>query len=105
MYASDYGFATSGGETANRNNCLDKELYYWNELEDCHKKNWLFGQQWLITSRSDLKSYVFTIDYNGARSSKLINETFKIKPVVYLKSNVLITSGNGSKENPFKIAL
>ena len=29
MYPSDYGYATSGSSTTNRNACLNKELYNW----------------------------------------------------------------------------
>ena len=34
-----------------------------------------------------------------------VNELSSIKPVLNLKSNIVITSGNGTKENPFEIAL
>ena len=37
MYPSDYGYATSGGSTTNRESCLAKELYNWNSssFSDC----------------------------------------------------------------------
>ena len=59
---------------------------------------------WLITPYDSL--YVRDI-YNAGGSSGLgfSNERSSIKPVLNLKSNVIITSGDGTKENPFEIAL
>ena len=44
--------------------------------------------------RSDALSYAYSITSN-----------FAIKPALNLKSNVIITSGDGTKNNPFQIAL
>ena len=59
---------------------------------------------WLLTPHNS--SYVRDI-YAAGGSSGIMpsNELSSIKPVLNLKSNIVITSGNGTKENPFEIAL
>ena len=59
---------------------------------------------WLITPYNSL--YIRDI-YNAGGSSGLgfSNERSSIKPALNLKSNVVITGGDGTKNNPFTIAL
>ena len=43
MYVSDYGYATSGGSTTNRANCLNTVLSDdWNDYDDCYNNDWLY---------------------------------------------------------------
>ena len=54
MYPSDYGYATSGGSTTNRDACLAKELYNWDSssFSDCKNNDWLYDSstyQWTLT--------------------------------------------------------
>ncbi len=110
MYPSDYGFATSGGESKTKDECLAKELLYWNdtEYEECYKNNWLLptNEQFLITPHVNGDSGVLSIKTDGHVGNVGFTSTpHEIYPVLYLKSNVKITSGNGTKDNPFQISL
>ena len=110
MYASDYGYATSGGSTTNREACLIKELYNWHisEVSDCKNNDWLFNGeiwQWTLTpyaSRSD--SVIFVYSYAKVYYSTA-NKTHAVSPALYLSSNVKISGGSGTESNPFVLSL
>ena len=112
MYASDFGYATSGGRKTVRAACLNKELNFWggSDVSDCHNNDWLSNSayQWLLSpnalsSRSynvfrfyDSVSYTSgSLDSHGAFSS------FGVLPAAYLLSSVKTLSGDGSSSNPF----
>ena len=85
-----YGELMSGQfiRYAEKGNCLVTNLtiHYWN-----------------LTPYSN--EYVYAISaYNSAYAHELYDEG-GIKPVFNLKSNVIITSGDGTKNNPFEIKL
>ena len=118
MYPSDYGYATSGGSTTDRATCLNTALRNWSNWDDpyenpgwdgvkeCFANDWLykdFMSQWTISPRADSSSAYFafavsTMGSNGSTNASLHNE---VRPVVYLKPNVLISSGTGSESDPF----
>ena len=105
MYPSDYGYATSGGSTTNREACLAKELYNWDSssYSDCKNNDWIFNSssQWTLTSVSSDSYDVFIVDMIGVVSgyhSYLLNW---FRPSVYLTSDVSISGGDGSMNNPY----
>lgn len=83
MYASDYGYAMNSG----------------------YKNNWLFtkGNEWTMTAYSS--SYPVYVYYNGVLSYYSACIGYAVRPVLYLKSNVYVVSGDGSEGNPYKIML
>jgi len=88
MYPSDYGYATSGGTTTNRETCLNTILYDWSNsgIEDCKNNNWIYDSkytQWTITplSFSIYSDHVFHID------------------------NVNIINGKGTISSPFELSI
>ena len=85
MYASDYGYAM-------------------NSTND-YKNNWLFtkGFEWTMTARSS--SRPVGVDYIGGLSSLSASNGYAVRPVLYLKSNVYVVSGNGTEGNPYKLML
>ena len=106
MYPSDYGYATSGGATTNRNACLNKELYSWYDTNasDCRINDWLYDSstyQWTLTSRSSYSNLVLYVYNTGYVNSHNANNIFGARPVVFLKSNITIASGNGSSSQPY----
>ena len=106
MYASDYGYATSGGATTNRNACLNKELYNWgsSSFSDCKNNDWLYDSshiQWTLTSRTSHSNNVFYVNNAGYVTHFNANFTRGARPVVFLKSNITIASGNGSSSQPY----
>ena len=106
MYLSDYGYATSGGSTTNREACLAKELYNWDSssYSDCKNSDWLFNKdyQWTLTPYSGDSRYVFSVINNGCvRHSNRANYSREVRPSVYLTSNVGISGGDGTMNNPY----
>ena len=108
MYPSDYGYATSGGSTTNRESCLAKELYNWDSssFSDCKNNDWLFTgtYQWTLTPHSSYLTGVFfvnstgcVINYRDAYNSR------GVRPSVYLTSNVMISGGDGTINDPYVV--
>ena len=108
-YPSDLGFSTTGGKTINRNTCLNTSLSRWysyDYFEDCRDNLWLKNTSYGIWSMSP-----YTDSYNADYGIYLTNLAYnsqlyygkEIYPVVFLKSTVSITDGDGSSTNPYKI--
>ena len=107
MYPSDYGYATSGGSTTDRAACLAEELYNWDSssFSDCYNNDWLFNGsiQWTLTPSSSDSNYVFIVyDYGYLRSSNA-SYGHGARPSIYLKSNIVISGGDGSESNPYTL--
>mgnify|MGYP000038843490 CR=1 FL=1 len=83
MYASDYGYAMNSG----------------------YNNNWLFtkGYEWTMTAYSS--SRPVNVNYSGGLSNYYAYYGYAVRPVLYLKSNVYVISGDGSEGNPYKIML
>ena len=100
MYPSDYGYA-AGGEA-----CLQTDLFSYNT--NCQNNNWLFNTdfQWMITPLSSFSYYVFDAYNEGNVASNSTTIMYAgARPSVYLKSSVVITTGDGSRENPYQLFL
>ena len=111
MYPSDYGYATSGGDTTNRETCLAKELYNWysSSYSDCKNSDWLFDSstiQWTLTPFSRNSSNVFFVRITGYvnHNGYGARNSLGVRPSVYLSSNISITSGDGSRSNPYTLS-
>ena len=86
MYASDYGYAMNS--------------------TDDYKNNWLFtkGLEWTMTAYSSTNPV--HVAYNGGLNGTASAYVgYAVRPVLYLKSNVYVISGDGSEGNPYKIML
>ena len=115
MSVSDYGYATNNELNDNdRLNCLAKALYEWqmnNNYNYCNLNNWLFKSdisQWtMIPAATEARAYnVFRIANSNYRvGGGYAYEPLKVFPVLYLKSNVIITSGEGTMDSPFELIL
>ena len=106
MYPSDYGYATSGGTNTNRASCLAKEMYNWysSSYSDCKNNDYLYissFSQWTMTPVSSYSNGVFYVNSYSNLAFYYAYYGNAVKPTVYLKSSVLITSGDGSKTNPY----
>ena len=106
IYPSDYGYATSGGTTTNRVSCLAKEMYNWDSpsYSDCRNNDYLFNSnsaQWTMTTNSSYSSTMFYVHTNAALYYSYAYLGYAVRPTAYLKSSVLITSGDGSQDNPY----
>ena len=109
MYPSDYGYATSGGSTTDRAACLAEELYNWDSssFSDCRNNDWLFNSayQWTLTPRSSFSDSVFYVNIGGYLYSNTgANNGAGARPSIYLKSNIVISGGDGSESNPYTLS-
>ena len=108
MYPSDYGYATSGGSTTNRESCLAKELSHWYSTSDCYNNDWLLDSSavlWTLTSNSSYSFGVFNVSSNGALNSIGANNGSGFRPSIYLKSNIGISGGTGVSSDPYKLSI
>ena len=96
MFASDWGYAIEGF-TGILGSIGSPKSYM--------EKNWLFsnGNEWTMSAYSS--SYplcTFNYGYLHYIGSSV---GYSIRPVLYLKSNVYVVSGNGSKVEPYRIGI
>ena len=109
MYPSDYGFATNDGNSRNRKTCLQMFMYNWYH-NDCKNKDYLYkyGESGFTTSlRTNLNSQVYV---NYFSHKEMIPEMVSYKKVAiilvfYLKNEVQITSGTGTRNNLFQLSI
>ena len=109
MYASDYGYATSGGSTTNRETCLNTVLYNWNNLgvSDCKDNDWLYdssNNQWTLTPDASRSITAFYVNSRGRVSYGYAYAASGVSPALYLNSNVKISGGSGTESNPFVLS-
>ncbi len=109
MYPSDYGYATSGGSSANRDTCLAKDLYNWDSssggIPDCKNNDWLYNSsktQWTIAPRSGISNIAFSVSSTGyVDYGNRVSFALGVRPVVYLVSNIQLLKGTGAETDPF----
>ena len=96
MYASDWGYAIEGftgvlGDSGRPQNSSDK--------------NWLFsnGTESIMSAYSSSKPLIVT--YVSWLNSGSAASGASIRPVLYLKSNVYVVSGTGTKVDPYRIGM
>ena len=106
LYASDFGFATNGGSLG-RDSCLASSLYNWytSEYLECLTNSWLYTNTayWTLlpnSSTSDALIQILGSGYVDGRAAE-VREVF---PTIYLKSEVVISEGDGSVSNPFVLS-
>ena len=96
MYASDWGYAIESftGVLGRAGNPMS----YMN-------KNWLFsnGYEWTM-SAYDSSSPLF-VDCIGYLGYNLASVGYAARPVLYLKSNVYVTGGTGTKVDPYRLGI
>ena len=98
MYASDYGYAVSDECTSN--------LYDYNNTT-CKTNNWLFKiNEWLLPQYATFSSYALYVYSGGNVYNYVVNRSQNgARPVLYLKSNIKITGGDGTSSNPYILGL
>jgi hypothetical protein len=106
MYPSDYGYATSGGSTTNRDMCLSLNINssYWgnSSYSDCKNNDYLFySNHWFLFPDSSSSRYVFYLTSSGSLDNDKVYAYASIFPSGYLVSNVTFIAGDGSSSNPW----
>jgi len=98
MSAIDYAYAAPQSECANVS------------VDSCATKNWLFKgvAEWVISYMNDVPPYYDYVTSSGGLTTVISDSEplANARPVVYLKSNVIITNdGTGEEGNKFEIGL
>ncbi len=109
MYPSDYGYATSGGNTTNREQCLMQTLYNWYKttITYCKSNDWLYdntNDQWTLTPYSSYSESSAMMTTTGSVGSGDLFEAFEFRPSLYLKSDIQISGGTGIESNPYTVS-
>lgn len=101
MYASDYGYSILASS------CGRKAVLGTYNTSECGGSTWLNNDLslWALTPTSSSSSGSSLIGPNGSMMVTKTTMGNNIRPVLYLKSNVKILSGNGSIENPYSIGI
>ena len=116
IYPSDYGYATTGGSTTNKESCRAKPLYNWDDssYSYCKNNNWIFNTAKFSNSN---EWFISPITSNSASSCSLVNTgsffagymndssyKYSVRPTFYLDSSVLkIVGGTGTSTDPYHI--
>ena len=97
IYPSDYGYASTDKA------CRDSMSSKTNNVYNCKNENWLFNgaYQWILSPTSGLAYYVFYVYSGGRVSSNGAHNTYGVRPVLFLKSDVVVSGGEGTESNPF----
>ncbi len=101
MYPSDYGYA------ADLNKCT-KQLGSYND-STCTSNDWLFniGSQWTLTPNSgSLYNAWYVVSAGNVYYSYYnVCGTSDVHPVLYLASDLAISSGDGSSSSPYTLSV
>ena len=98
MYPSDYAYATDLSK------CLKKPSQYHNDT-NCLKNNWLFNasNQWTLSPYSNNAFHIFGIHTDGYVMKYEAYNAWTVRPVVFLKENTSVLSGDGTITNPYQL--
>ena len=100
MYASDYGYASDTCETKALYNSSSS-----NDLRACNTTNWLYNikvNEWVMPqlgSNIGNVFYIYNLGYMANTGASSF--TYATRPVLYLKPEVQIESGDGTSTNPY----
>ena len=107
MYPSDYMYA------GDLSKCSSDGFKWDGDRTNCRDTSWLRNTstaQWTITPNASDSLSVFGVgsagfvDNIGVNSNSVFN-AIASRPVLFLKSNVQITGGDGSQSNPFTLSV
>ncbi len=100
---------TSGGSKEGRSECLNKSVYNWENSDNCVLNNYLYDDthyQWTLTPRVKENYYGIRITFNGnVRANYVYLAAQTVTPVLYLKSNLVISGGSGTLDNAYRLEI
>ena len=104
IYPSEYGYAST--DTSCRQNLRTGLTYTnntWGGTPTCKNNNWLFKGVWYWTISPYLSNAygVLLVDSDGFLSYNRALYRGSVRPSVFLKSNIKITSGSGTSSDPY----
>ena len=100
MYVSDYGYAASPEAWT-----LNMSGY---DNPTATNNNWMYmgWYEWTISRRSDATgrmNYAFYVTSTGSVDNFVVYGSSGVRPSFYLESSVVLESGDGTQENPYRI--
>ena len=98
-YPSDYGYANDSDK------CKVKMNFYGN-TSNCRSNDWLFNSanQWTLAPNSSVAFYVFYVASTNM-NSYYAYDAHGVRPVLFLASDLVMESGDGSSSSPYKLAV
>ncbi len=102
MSVTDYGYAS------NNLNCERTTNLNASNNNACISNNYLFNSstpQWTITLYSDNTEIVWRVSLGGNVNSTFAHTTNGVRPSLFLKSEVKITSGKGTETEPYRLSM
>lgn len=106
MYASDYALALGNSAlnyTSNSNSTALKTSWMNIQNNDSgapSKAEWTLARAGMDTGTN----YVWSVGLNGSLSNSSAHDQYSVRPVFYLMSTIVLTSGDGTSSNPFIIS-
>ena len=97
IYVSDYGYASSSVCNQTLSNYDD---------DICLNSNWLSIDNWqwtLSQNTSDVEEVIY-VTLAGSVIYNDVDRDFAARPVLSLKSNVMISGGSGTSSNPYQLS-
>ena len=112
IYPSDYKYAVSNSQEVSRDECLSIVLRSTDNLDvlkKCKNSNYLSKtyDYWTLTPNSIYANNVYFIDNTASAivTTNAYHYYNYVYPSLYLKSNISITSGDGTSSNPYQLRL
>ncbi len=103
-YITDYAYASN--ESICETNMLAQDS---SNTYICRSNNWIYSKYnvWYLASYAafGFANSSFFIHANGKLLNRIVSADYNVFPSIYLKSNVLIESGNGSESDPYMLKL
>ena len=105
IYPSDYGYAST--DASCRQNLRAGLKYTFGGTPTCKNNNWLFKGvwYWTISPNSSITYHVFAVHSDGNLDNNNALYRQSVRPSVYLKSDIKIVSGSGTKDDMFKLEI
>ena len=108
IYPSDYGYAST--DASCRQNLRTGVTYINNTYggtPTCKNNNWLYKGvwYWTISPNSSYASYVFNVHVGGYLNYNFALYRDGVRPSVFLKPDIKIVSGSGTKDDMFKLEM
>ena len=106
VYPSDYGYATSGGQTSDRATCLAKGLSNWTSSSesDCTNNDYFYLlvsniYQWTLVTGSSDACYGFAVTTLGSIAPHATDNYVVVRPASFLKSSISISGVQDQVQN------
>ncbi len=109
MYVSDYMYGADNKYWDYPNFILSYDIYQYGDYRDTVGEDWLLGDyEWTITRDSSYKAQAMSIYPNGYFNYDGVDDSANasgVRPTFYISSRVILSSGDGTRANPYKLVL